>query len=205
MQIDAIREFIEKLLADDKTGHALDHIDRVEQTALDILQNEPTADKELTIAIVLLHEVFDSKLNLNIDESELVGYLNQWGLTEEQIETLLYSIKYLSYSKNVDHQHILPLEGQIAQDADRIDAIGALGVARAFYYGGAIGQPLYDSPSNQEESIAEKPATSTCIGHFDDKLLNIYELINTDTGKEIGYERHQFLLAFKEQFYKEVF
>lgn len=206
MDINGIREFITSQLNEDKTGHAMDHIRRAERTAKDILQTEPTADSDLTIAIVLLHEVFDEKLNLNIDQTRLITYLKEWGLTNSQIENLLHAITYLSFSKNIDQTHLLSLEGQIAQDADRIDAIGALGVARAFYYGGSIGQPLYDNQQiNQNTTQTNHKQIVTCIGHFDEKLLKIYSLINTQRGREIARERHQFLLDFKDQFYKEIY
>lgn len=206
MDIKGIRGFITSQLNEDKTGHAMDHIRRVERTAKDILQTEPTADSDLTIAIVLLHEIFDEKLNLNIDKTRLITCLKEWGLTNSQIENLLDAITYLSFSKNIDQTHLLSLEGQIAQDADRIDAIGALGVARAFYYGGAIGQPLYDNQQiNQNTTQTNHEKIATCIGHFDEKLLKIYSLINTQRGREIARERHQFLLDFKDQFYKEIY
>lgn len=206
MDIQAIRDFITSQLNEDKTGHAMDHIGRVERTAKDILQTEANADGDLTIAIVLLHEVFDEKLHVNIDQPRLVTYLKEWGLNNSQIENLLHAITYLSFSKNIDQTHLLSLEGQIAQDADRIDAIGALGVARAFYYGGAIGQPLYDNQQiNQNMTQTNEKQPATCIGHFDEKLLKIYELMNTQRGREIAHERHQFLLDFKNQFYKEIY
>lgn len=201
----SIKDFIYQLHQSETTGHALDHLERVEKFALSILETEPTANHELTMVIVLLHEMFDDKLGFDISEDEVRDLLSNHDFETKEIETILYTINHMSYSKNLEKRYPLSLEGQIAQDADRLDAIGALGIARAFYYGGAVGHPLYSNEKARTElSGTDYRQNNTCINHFYEKLFNIKALMNTQKGIELAQEKHAFMVQFVQQFESEV-
>lgn len=205
MDIEKLRRFTKDLLEHDTSGHALDHIDRVQALAHQILATEPTASMEVTQAIVLLHESFDEKLDKTVSPQDVIDVLSQAGFEREDTENILYSIHNLSYSKNIKVHHTLSLEGQIAQDADRLDAIGALGIARTFYFGGAKGHALYTlTPPHESKTLKEYRKDANCRNHFYDKLLKLKDLMNTDEAKRLALDRHDFMVNFLKQFESEI-
>lgn len=205
MDLQRVRQFIEDLLSDDQSGHAMDHIDRVLKHAEAILPTEPSADTAVTLAIVLLHESFDDKLDRTVDNQAVIDLLSYAGFEREDTENILHSIHNLSYSKNLKVKHRLSIEGQIAQDADRLDALGALGVARTFYYGGAKGHALYSHSDPKISQDAEDyRADQNCRNHFYDKLLRLKDLMNTDEGRRLAQGKHDFMAAFLREFETEI-
>ena len=126
-------------------------------------------------------------------------------MEKDDIQNITYSCANLGFSSNIVKEKELSLEGKIAQDADRLDAIGAIGIARVFAYGGKKGRLIYDPNNNEpvDEKEYNEKGSKTSISHFYDKLLKIKNLMNTDTAKEIAAERHKFIEYFLNEFFDE--
>ena len=189
-QLSAIREYIFQLFHTDVTGHDYFHMERVANMAKEIATLE-NANPFICEAAAWLHDVGDKKLFSNPDKAieEMHLFLKSISMTNTQLNELDTIIHSISFSKGR-----LPetLEGKIVQDADRLDAIGAIGIARTFAFGGANQQLIYH-PEN----------TSTSIQHFHDKLLKLKDLMHTETAKTIAADRHQIMENFLKQFSKE--
>ena len=115
-------------------------------------------------------------------------------------------IDHLSFSKNLSEKQVLSQEGQIVQDADRLDAIGAIGIARTFYYGGHVGNPMYDPelpPRTQMDAAAYRSERSTVINHFYEKLLLLESKMNTETGRRLARKRTAFMEQYLQEFFDE--
>lgn len=182
---------------EERTGHDWYHMNRVRNMALFLCEKEQLGDCFLVELMALLHDMRDTKL---IKDQADLDFLKDWliaqGLTEADTYQLIQDIDSISYSKG-KHSH-LSIEAAIVQDADRLDAIGAIGIARAFTYGSSISQMMY-LPENEANIINE----SSAIQHFYDKLLLLKDSMNTNAAKELAEERHQFMLTFLQQFMKE--
>lgn len=183
--------FILKQFAGEGTGHDYYHVERVVKLAKQIAEEE-NADVFLVELAAWLHDLGDYKLHDGVDRSiELIsGFLLLEEVDSEIIQKVLEIVSQVSFSKGNKAES---LEAKIVQDADRMDAIGAIGIARCFAYGGSKQREIYN-PENPDE---------TSIQHFYDKLLKLKDLLNTDSAKKLAEERHQFLENFLEQFYKE--
>lgn len=184
-------------------SHDWQHIERVRQNAGAILEQE-TADRFLIDIAVLLHDVSDPKYTSGSEDPE-TAILNSLQLSDDQKRSVKEIIQSVSFKGG---NGIAPatIEAKIVQDADRLDAIGAVGIARTFAYGGAKGRKLYDwneKPRGEmtEEQYRSVPTSSAT--HFYEKLLLLKNSMNTDAGKQIAEERHQFMLSFLEQLKKE--
>ena len=185
-------------------SHDFQHIQRVRNNALEILKTEEQADKELVLLSVLLHDVSDPKYS-NGKELE-VSLLEKLSLDEEQKGKIQRIIQSVSF--NGGHERPAEsIEAKIVRDADRLDAIGAIGIARTFAYGGAKGRKLYDPDEQAREEMTEEEyrskATSS-VTHFYEKLLKLSNGMLTKKGQELAMERHQFMEQFLEQLRKEV-
>ncbi|MGP6145997.1 HD domain-containing protein [Jeotgalibaca sp. A122] len=203
--------FVEKKLGDDTTGHDLNHIKRVEKLAVTIAEEEQMSEAEITVirAAVLLHDVIDEKLtdDVAVAKQEVLEVLQQSGASEEEIALIRDTIENMSYSKNLKEKYELTKVGKIVQDADRLDAIGAIGIARTFYYGGSKGHAMYDDsqPFDPEELDEAAYRTSTnVVNHFYEKLLRLESLMNTEAGKKLARERTLFMEAFLKQLELEI-
>jgi uncharacterized protein len=200
-------EFVKEQLGKDTTGHDWWHSDRVRTTACAIAEME-NADSFVCSLAALLHDVADEKLN----ESKEAGLqkVHTWLTTclenQEQINHIMNIIETMSFSGG-GGEPMATLEGQVVQDADRLDAIGAIGIARVFVFSGAKGRPIYDPQvAPREESLKEEYrdyTKGTAINHFYEKLLKLKYTMNTAYGRKIAEERHDFMLSFLDQFYKE--
>ena len=126
-------------------------------------------------------------------------------ISKDDIENIIYSCTNLGFSSNIAERKELSIEGKIAQDADRLDGMGAIGIARTFAYGGKNRNLLYDPDNNELVNAEEyyKNGSRTSISHFYDKLLKLKDLMNTDTAKKIAKERHKYLENFLEEFLDE--
>ena len=193
--IQAAEEFVKNKYSNDTTGHDWYHMDRVRKLSLKIYQVEQTGDPQLIELIAILHDIPDSKLNNSKEEGE--NLLSMWLESNLSETTMIEKIKndIASISFREGKREGLSPEAAIVQDADRLDAIGAMGIARAFTYGGHKGQPIY---------IPNDQVVTSTLAHFYDKLLLLKDLINTKTGKEMAEDRHHFILLFLEQFKKEM-
>ena len=193
--------FVRSFHATDFSGHDYAHIERVRRLALHIAKQEGGNVKIIELA-ALLHDVADSKLG---GTAETVATFLQGKVTEEEQEQILDIITSLSY-KDGTRPPMQTIEGQVVQDADRLDAIGAIGVARAFNYGGFKNRALYNpgiAPITNMTKEEYKKNNAPTINHFYEKLLLLKDKMNTEKGKEIAAERHHFMELFLAQFYAE--
>ncbi len=200
------QEYVQNLLEKEGTGHDWWHIERVYRNA-ELIMEEEVCDPFLVKMAVLLHDIGDYKLHDGVDKTrEMVSsFLVGIGIELADIEEIISIIKQISFSEN---QHTKPssIEAMVAQDADRLDAIGAIGIARAFQYGGHKGRALYDpsiSPVLNHSAETYKKSTAPTVTHFYEKLLLIKDLMNTLSAKKIAEQRHRFMKDFLSQFYKE--
>lgn len=208
-QLTAIKEFSYEKMRGDSTGHNFDHIQRVIKTTQKILKTEP-ADPLITLAAAYLHDVADDKLVSDPEalESEIKSFLMENEFTTEQVDEILYITHNLSFSKSLSaNPPKLSLAGQIVQDADRLDAIGAIGIIRAIYYGGANAETIYDPKIKPRQTMNKQEYRNlnneTIINHFYEKLLKLTAMMNTPTAKKIAERRHQYMLDFLDEFKAE--
>lgn len=183
--------FVKKEFLGEGTGHDYFHLKRVVENALKIGKAE-NANLFLVELSAWLHDVGDYKLHDGVDRSEelVKEFLLTQNLSGELIDKVNEIISQVSFSKG---NSVTSLEAKVVQDADRLDAIGAIGIARAFAFGGSRGRELWN-PDQPE---------STTVQHFYDKLLKLKDLMNTETAKVIAEKRHRFLEEFLDQFYEE--
>lgn len=196
---------IEKLIAYTKnkvrnydTAHDWDHIDRVRNLAVFIAKKE-NADVTLCEIAAILHDIADHKFNKDISAiiQDLKGFFKDYDYPEEKQKIIFDVILDSSFSKksNSDNYDIV---FKIIQDADRLDAIGAIGIARTFSYGGANNFAMAN-----KESINNEKHNDTTLSHFHQKLNLLFDSLHTTTAKSIGKSRHDFLLTFQKQFISE--
>lgn len=184
-------------------SHDFQHIERVLQNAEAIVATEPFADAEIVRVAVLLHDVSDKKYAANKHaENQLLESLP---LTVEQKQHVREIIASVSFNGG-NEVPAKSIEARVVRDADRLDAIGAIGIARTFAYGGAKGRKLYDDTeearlSMSEEAYRQKETAS--VTHFYEKLLLLKNLMVTEKGKQMAEERHNFMLLFLKQLKKE--
>lgn len=205
--LDQTETFVRNELGEDATGHDWFHVDRVRRAALHICQQEKVGDTFIIEMAALLHDIPDEKLNDSAEAGrrKLDSFFQSIALPEEARNAITQIIESISY-KGGQKTELTTIEAQIVQDADRLDAIGAIGIARAFAYGGKKGQPIYDPNLSvrEEMSLEEyRKGKSTSVHHFYEKLLKLKDLLNTDTAREMAESRHQMMVVFLEQFYRE--
>jgi uncharacterized protein len=210
-QSDVVRktaEHVRQALAVDSSGHDWWHIHRVRSSALRIGQSEG-ADLYVVELAALLHDIADWKFHAG-DDSLGPRRAAEWlaGLDVESatIDHVSEIIADLSFKGSLVATPMRTLEGQTVQDADRLDAIGAIGIARAFAYGGHAGRALYDptiEPEQHASFEAYKKSTGPTINHFYEKLLFLKDRMNTATARRLAAERHQFMVDFLARFHTE--
>lgn len=201
-------EFVKDKLKGAEAGHDWYHIERVWKLSKKIAEAE-NCNMEVVELAALLHDIADPKFH-NGDESLALKvsrqFLESQHASEDVIEKVLFIIKNISFKNREEVPEDLPIELKIVQDADRIDAIGAIGVARTFNFGGFKNNLMYDPEIKPKLNMSKeeyKKSDGTTINHFYEKLLLLKDLMNTQKGKEIAAERHDFMLQFLDQFYKE--
>ncbi|MBR5041073.1 MAG: HD domain-containing protein [Clostridiales bacterium] len=183
--IDTTISYIKALFAGSSDGHDADHSLRVYKNALAIASNYLEADMDLISLSSLLHDVDDHKLFQTENNSNARTFLKNQNVPEETIEEIVKIINSVSFSKNKGKTPET-LEAKIVQDADRLDAMGAIGIARTFAYGGKKGRSLDDS-----------------VQHFHDKLLLLRDTLNTDEARALAKQRHEFMVKFLEELSEE--
>ncbi|BEV04180.1 HD domain-containing protein [Chryseobacterium gambrini] len=201
-------EFVKEKLEGAEAGHDWFHIERVWKLSKKIAETE-SCNQEVVELAALLHDIADPKFH-NGDETLALKvsreFLESQNAEEELIEQVLFIIKNISFKNRGEVPQNLPVELKIVQDADRIDAIGAIGIGRTFNFGGFKNNPMYDPNVEPKLNMSKeeyKKSNGTTINHFYEKLLLLKDLMNTEKGKEIAGERHDFMLKFLDQFYKE--
>jgi len=208
--IDATISFVKQQLKNAEGGHDWFHIQRVFNNARLIAKSE-----EVDILVVelasLLHDIADPKFH---DGDEHIGprvashFLRHQNVNRKTIDHVVNIIKQVSFKNSLDHtkKHFSSQELKVVQDADRLDAIGAIGIARAFNYGGFKNNELYNpsiAPNLNRTKEEYKKSNAPTINHFYEKLLLLKAKMNTETGKKLAQSRHQFMLDYLDRFYKE--
>lgn len=201
-------EFVKKTLEKAEGGHDWFHIERVFKTSKKIALEE-NANLFIVILGALLHDIADSKFHHG---DETIGpkiareFLDTQNVPVETTDHIVKIIENISFKGGNFKQDFNSLELKCVQDADRLDAIGAVGIARCFSYGGYKERALYDpntKPNLKMSKEEYKNSTAPSVNHFYEKLLLLKDKMNTKSGKEIASERHDFMLVFLNQFYKE--
>lgn len=207
--IDKTIAFVKDSLEEAEGGHDWWHIYRVWKNAQHIGKAEANVDMLVVELGALLHDIADSKFH---DGDEEIGpktareYLSLQNLPQDIIEHVENIVRHISFKGAIEGQKWMSPELAVVQDADRLDAIGAIGIARTFNYGGHKGRGLYDpniKPNLEMSKEEYKNSTAPTLNHFYEKLLLIKNLMNTETGKAMAAGRHQFMEQYLEQFYAE--
>lgn len=200
--------FVKQELANAESGHDWWHMYRVWKTARKIAQTE-TANGFVVELGALLHDIADAKFyngNETIGPEKASAFLLTQQVPDHIIAQVVMIIKNISYKNSFDGAVYSSKELDIVQDADRLDAIGAIGIARTFNYGGFKNRPMYDpmvQPNLNQTKEEYKNSTAPTINHFYEKLLLLKDKMNTPTAQKIAEERHVFMQQFLSEFFKE--
>lgn len=184
-------------------SHDWQHIERVMQNAKAILKTEPSADTEIVELAVLLHDVSDSKYTDSKENEQRI--LQQLNISEKKQQIIREIIASVSYNGG-NQLEATSIEAQIVRDADRLDAIGAVGIARTFAFGGAKGRKLYDDQEEARHNMSVEDyrnKQTASVTHFYEKLLLLKDLMTTEKGKQMAKERHEFMVCFLKQLKNE--
>jgi uncharacterized protein len=210
--IDKTILFVKEKLQDAEGGHDWFHIERVFKNAVLIAQEE-VCDVTVVKLGALLHDIADSKFHPDASGGdEEIGpktareFLESENVSEEIIEHVIQIIKNISFKGGNFEKTFSSKELEIVQDADRLDALGAIGIARTFNYGGFKNRALYNpniAPKLNMSKEEYKKSDSPTLNHFYEKLLLLKDKMNTETGKKLAQERHRFMETFLSQFYAE--
>jgi len=199
-------QFVKDYLLGAESGHNWWHIYRVRNIALHISAVEKSGDPFIIEMSSLLHETGDYKIEKESDTVSLLKILDGLKLKTEQRDKITYIIDNISFRNIFDPEckHLTELD--IVQDSDRLDAMGAIGIARAFNYGGSRGFDIYNpdkAPKHYKTREEYTGSDSSTINHFYEKLLKLKDLMNTETGKKLAEARHIYMQEFLEQFFSE--
>ncbi len=202
-----VRKEIQNIFEGEGSGHDWWNINRVTNTALTIARKE-NADLFLVELAALLHDLGDHKLfkEPNAQEVLISKLLKRYNSSEELIQKIITIVKSVSYKGAKVNTTPHTLEGKIVQDADRLDAIGAIGIARAFSFGGHNNRLMYHpdhKPELHQDFESYKNSKGHTVNHFYEKLLLLKDRMQTKTGQELAKKRHQYMESFLQQCYKE--
>ena len=207
--IEKTKEHLESLFKDEGTGHDWWHMYRVWKMSKRIAESEPGADMFIVELGALLHDIDDWKFNdgdMEAGPKAARSWLGSLGVQEDVILRVEDIVRNVSFKGAKVKQNMGSIEGQIVSDADKLDAIGAIGIARTFAYGGAHDRPIYDpgiKPEQHQTFEAYKNSTAPTIAHFYEKLLLLKDNLYTDTAREIAKHRHQYMEQYLSEFYSE--
>lgn len=194
--IQKTKEFVRSKLEGEGSGHDWWHIVRVYNNALDIAGQEKNVDSFIVELAALLHDIADHKFGYSDEDRRNIisGFLKELEVEPEIIENVIYIANNISFKRGTNKHKISNIEGKIVQDADRLDAIGAIGIGRTFAYGGHKNRIMYDQTTDNGEDT---------ISHFYDKLLLLKDRMNTETGRKKAMKRHEIMEEFLQNFYGE--
>jgi uncharacterized protein len=200
-------KMVQSKLEKEGTGHDWEHIKRVTKTGRKIALNEGANIFIVTMA-ALLHDLADDKIVDSEKEGlkNIEDWLDRYSITKVEVNHILEIIQTISF-KGGNYKQLNSLEAKVVQDADRLDAVGAVGIARCFVYAGKKGRAIYDPSVQIRENMTLKEyreGHSDSINHFYEKLLKLRDLMNTKKGKEMATKRHHFMESFLAQFYDEI-
>ncbi|MCM3566870.1 HD domain-containing protein [Neobacillus mesonae] len=205
--IEQTETYVRNELGEDAAGHDWFHVDRVRRNALHICYEEQAGDPFIIEMAALLHDIPDEKLNETAEKGtqKLESFLLTLPLQDHVKKHIKLIVSTISF-KGGNGCEPASLEAKIVQDADRLDAIGAIGIARAFAYGGKKGQQIYNPAIQMREKMSleeYRNGKSTSIHHFYEKLLKLKNLLNTNTAVKIAESRQKMMETFLEQFFQE--
>ncbi|MCA9354747.1 MAG: HD domain-containing protein [Candidatus Kaiserbacteria bacterium] len=207
--IDQTAKYVQETLAEAEGGHDWWHIYRVWKNAQHIAKEESDVDTLVVELGALLHDIADSKFHGGDEEigpKTARAFLSSLELSEEVITHVENIVRHISFKGSLEGQKWTSPELAVVQDADRLDAIGAIGIARTFNYGGHKGRALYDpgiDPNLHMSKEEYKTSTAPTLNHFYEKLLLLKDLMNTKTGKAIAAKRHEYMEEYLAQFLGE--
>lgn len=202
--LDGLLSDLQEFFKDDYSGHDFNHTIRVYKLACNLARKE-NANLEIVSLAALLHDVDDVKLTQSINYQNARLLMNKYGIDALIQEEVIAIIKDVSFKGN-QSKSPATLEGKIVQDADRLDAIGAIGIARTFTFGGNHNRPLYndEKPELDMDEASYLKHESSTINHFYEKLLLLKDLMNTDSARVLADQRHQFMVNYLEEFFDEI-
>ncbi|RSD26303.1 HD domain-containing protein [Mesobacillus subterraneus] len=206
-KIEAAESFVKQELGSDSSGHDWHHIDRVRKNAYLIWSNHKEADWFIIEMAALLHDIPDDKLNESEEAgwAKLDSFLQSLQLEQDLADKIGSCIETVSFKAGREIE-LNSMEAKIVQDADRLDALGAIGIARTFAFGGKKGHPIFE-PAQEvrgEMTLEEyRNGSSSSVNHFYEKLLKLKDKMNTERARQLAEERHRFMENFLEQFYSE--
>ena len=206
--IERAKQFVQTELAGAEGGHDWWHVYRVWKTARKIAASEDVDPLVVELA-ALLHDIADPKFHGGDEETgprKAEAFLKSRDVDNDTTEHIVNIIKNMSFKNSLGRVEFHSKEMEVVQDADRLDAIGAIGIARAFNYGGYKNRPLYDpgiKPNMKMSKEEYKKGNSPTINHFYEKLLLLRDKMNTETGRKLAEERHEFMENFLRRFYLE--
>ena len=204
--IERTEEYVKQNMKEYKDAtHDWFHIERVWKTAKKIAQEEG-ADMFIVEMAALLHDIDDFKFNENGTTLKSKSWLESLGLDSDTIDKIVHIVENISFKGSAEENKIQTLEGKVVQDADRLDAIGAFGVARAFTYAGYKNIPIFNPAVEIRNNMSfdeYRKNEGSAINHFHEKLLLLKDRMNTKTGKFLAEDRHNFMETYLKQFFKE--
>ncbi len=206
-KLEKIRSFVRENLKDDSSGHGWFHTKRVLRLSKEISKEEENVDHFILESSALLHDLIDWKLDEKKSSEEIRNFLKSIDIDEKKIGKIIKIIENISFKGANTESKLDSIEGKIVQDADRLDAMGAIGIARCFAYGGCKGQKMYDPdilPKTHDSFDEYKESETTSLNHFYEKLLLLKERMNTDQGINIAEERHKYMINFLNRFFEEI-
>lgn len=195
--------FVKNVHKDESSGHDYAHIERVRKMAVEIAEKEG-ADLFIVEMAALLHDTVDEKLFDTIAAWERLNkFYEEIQLPIEHRQAINHILKYMSFNGGKNEGKLKSLEGKVVQDADRLDALGAIGIARTFMFAGKFGEAMYDPNIPVSDDLSDYRTPSTAINHFYEKLFKLIDLMNTETAKTMAEERNAYMKTFIEHFKKE--
>ena len=203
--LEKTRDFVKEKMYKEGSGHDWFHVERVCNMTKHIAQKE-SADMFIVEMTALLHDIDDWKFSDVYNTTVTEEFLKSVQVNKEDSNRILNIIKTMSYKGGVVDSTQNTIEGMVVQDADRLDALGAIGIARAFAYGGSKNRSMYNpdiKPMDFKSLDEVKNKDNHTINHFYEKLFKLKDLMNTETGKEIAKKRHKYMENFIEEFYSE--
>ncbi len=206
--IEKTRNFVKAKLKDAEKGHDWFHIERVYKLALKLAKTEG-GDMFVIQMAALLHDISDAKFNGGDETAgkmQTIKFLKSLNLSNEKLQQIAGIVDKVSFKGGLNDEQDKSIELQIVQDADRLDAIGAIGIARTFHYGGYKNREIYNparSPQKYQSVEEYHKSDSPTINHFYEKLLLLKDRMNTVAGRQLAQKRHAFMEQFLEEFYAE--
>ena len=202
-----IVQFVARTLDFDHSGHGVQHAVRVAGNARVILQKEKDGDESIILTAAYLHDCIDHKLfdDVVVQKEKVRSFLVGKHYSTPQVDEILFIMENVSFSKGRSGQ--LNKNGQIVCDADRLDALGALGIIRTIEYGNSRGRPFYKDEKDVEKAVVgdyDKMDKDSSLSHFYEKLLQLKDMMFTQSAKRIAEDRTLFMQEFLNEFYKEI-